>query len=485
MIALLLALAAPAFAGGQEVGNGGDAVVCRDAGGNITSAELLDFYEARVLRGIDRDLGDPSLSVDAKTGIVVKRLAPLSPVRVDVYTMWLKAFMDNAQFLSGVQLVEVPDSDHLAFPKDCKVEQLAIQKEPEFPEDKRYTVNKDIWDRLDNDSRAGLMLHEIIYREAIAAGAKDSVGARYLNSRLCSHEADTFTMSTFVDILVEAGFLETDFDGREYLVRPDRPMFWDDGKLQSGTLAHLEFWKDPDNQEHGIHGVLAFWPDGSVRQLQFAEYVQFQDLTISPASPVKLLRDGTIQSATLSGAQRVSYSRPAYLLEAEPGQQGADDYVVNFFDNGSLESCTRCRGWAKTRAGDLVLVRSAVLLDDQTLAAALIDGPSSIRLDGIHTPLQIGSKLMMDTSVNADADLPVRLFTPELVTELVVGPRYIDVQGGTEVDCTGGKVTEATLARDTTFPDPAFGSKLIVAGTRVRFNEDGSYQGVVHPGDSK
>src|SRR4051794_27132981 len=51
---------------GHERGNGGDAVVCRDHDDKIISVELLDFFEARNMRGIYLDLGDDSLSVDQK-----------------------------------------------------------------------------------------------------------------------------------------------------------------------------------------------------------------------------------------------------------------------------------------------------------------------------------------------------------------------------------------------------------------------------------
>lgn len=77
---------------------------------------------------------------------------------------------------------DIQDSLVRVFPRGCKIEQIAIQKEPAFPEDKRFTVSKDLWDLLDEDNKAGLVLHEIIYREALLYGHEDSVNARYVNS---------------------------------------------------------------------------------------------------------------------------------------------------------------------------------------------------------------------------------------------------------------------------------------------------------------
>src|SRR5690606_10356477 len=60
----------------RVVGNGGDAIVCRK-NGKIFSAELLDFFEARVLRNIQ--LFTPTPNQDYKT-IISDRLAIMEKV---------------------------------------------------------------------------------------------------------------------------------------------------------------------------------------------------------------------------------------------------------------------------------------------------------------------------------------------------------------------------------------------------------------------
>ena len=40
---------------------------------------------------------------------------------------------------------------------------------------------------LDNNGKAGLILHELIYREAIEGGATESTAVRYFNSMLASN----------------------------------------------------------------------------------------------------------------------------------------------------------------------------------------------------------------------------------------------------------------------------------------------------------
>src|SRR5690349_2663869 len=64
---------------GNVVGNGGDALVCRTQAGDIVSAEALDIYEARVLRGLAPALGDPAQPAPARAARAFERLRRLDP----------------------------------------------------------------------------------------------------------------------------------------------------------------------------------------------------------------------------------------------------------------------------------------------------------------------------------------------------------------------------------------------------------------------
>ncbi len=107
----LSVLAQPALAE-NEVGNGGDVLVCRDPAGTITTVELLDFFEARTFRGIPIDLGDPSLPVEGKLALALSRLERFSPQRAARYRAWLLAFWQEAALIPGIVLEDIPDSAH-------------------------------------------------------------------------------------------------------------------------------------------------------------------------------------------------------------------------------------------------------------------------------------------------------------------------------------------------------------------------------------
>ncbi|MGZ3768182.1 MAG: hypothetical protein ACXVCP_05795 [Bdellovibrio sp.] len=209
----LIYLSLPALAIGNDVGNGGNVVACRDDHNTLKSIELLDFYEARILRGIEANFGGPSGSLDQSFNILLSRLNERNPTRAARYKEWYSTFFKDANLLAGIKLVEIPDSNHVAIPAGCKVEQIVNQRKPEFPEDKRYVVNKDLWDALDNNSKAGLIFHEFIYREGIARGLEESTGVRYLNSLIAANRYKDLNPRQYISIQEQILFSDTDIFG--------------------------------------------------------------------------------------------------------------------------------------------------------------------------------------------------------------------------------------------------------------------------------
>lgn len=207
------------YAGGQD-GNGGNMLICLNTNGTLKSKELLDFYESRVIRGITPSLGHPSLPYLDKIEMVLTRIQHLSPRRFKSYLEEARSFESQSVFLTATDLTTMPDSQHPVVPKNCTVVQTVIQRTPIFAEDKRYIVNKDIWDLLDNDDKAGLVLHEAILREAalmapiLAARGlipqsqevlRDSSKVRYINSLLASEKLINKTPEDWADLAKKAG----------------------------------------------------------------------------------------------------------------------------------------------------------------------------------------------------------------------------------------------------------------------------------------
>lgn len=189
---------------GYEVLNGGDAVVCPDGKGGIQSVELLDVYENRVLRpSYVPAMGANNLSAFEKVEHILQRLSTIDPVRAKNYLDALNDFFNSTIFLPNVQLADVQDSAHLVLPKNCELQQLAIQlSNVSLPEGMRIIVNEDLWNLMDVDNQAALILHEIIYQEATILGHQTSFLVRYYNGFICSEAPSKISKSLYISSIL-------------------------------------------------------------------------------------------------------------------------------------------------------------------------------------------------------------------------------------------------------------------------------------------
>lgn len=171
---LALMISAPSLA--SRVGNGGDAIYCQKEDGTVT-AELLDFYEGRT-RGLTMNM-DGATTVEEKINLIINRVEQHDLFLGLVIREGLEHFYANREFTED-DLIDIPDSLHIRKPKNCEVKQAAIFKMPHelLPGESAYLINQPLWDLMDNDSKAGLILHEVLYRYARNVHHSDSVATR-------------------------------------------------------------------------------------------------------------------------------------------------------------------------------------------------------------------------------------------------------------------------------------------------------------------
>lgn len=166
---------------GNEVGNGGDVLVCPDR------IQLFDFFEFQ---------GQHGDSIEERTGDykeiakeVIKQLQKHDVAFAKLLERRLETFMDNAHLVSDAKLVNIKDTQSLVrkIGKDCTVEQVAILKKKVLATEKKFLINKEFWEKLSETHKAGLVIHELIYEYFADLGEKNSVNARGLNSYLFSN----------------------------------------------------------------------------------------------------------------------------------------------------------------------------------------------------------------------------------------------------------------------------------------------------------
>ncbi|MEQ1876695.1 MAG: hypothetical protein ABL958_08615 [Bdellovibrionia bacterium] len=313
---------------GHEVGNGGDVVVCRAPNRNVTSIELLDYYEARTLRKIYYSLGPKELSVEEKLELGIKRLESLSFMTAAKFRGKAKDFEKNAVFLSGIVLVDVPDSAHVAVPKGCGIEQIVVQKNPQFPEDKSYIVNKDLWDLLDTDNRAGLILHEVIYWDAKDSEHRNSIATRYFNSYLTADKFKNFSVRSYIDWLRVARFTYTYHRGMKIIVG-----YWQNEDQYE--LSEVEYHTPNLIKKARLPEAGGFPIKGLIVSYDYAQSVEFHD-----SGTVKTLY-GYVSSgnhfsvSVLGGGKGLKVSTMSF--DYDGNLEYARMYEVQAFEVGGIE----------------------------------------------------------------------------------------------------------------------------------------------------
>ena len=193
-ILVLLMLSFPLFAGnGNEVGNGGDGLICGD------KIQIFDFYETKQLKKYHIDFpGGSDWNKIANT--VVTRLKNKNENLYRQYSKVLAKINKRLKFIDEANFRDVKDSYEVAIPKDCRLEQLAIQKDNSKGE-REIFISLRLWKKLSEEQKAGLIMHEIIYEHFINLGEKNSLKVREFNSLLFSKEIGELNRAKFNQIV--------------------------------------------------------------------------------------------------------------------------------------------------------------------------------------------------------------------------------------------------------------------------------------------
>jgi hypothetical protein len=218
-----------AYAGGGMAGNGGDVVVCENSDG-AESVDLLDVFELKQ-SGDHIDLGASRLSLEEKMDIGIARIRALMPNQTRVYLKGAHEVIGNSAWINE-QLQDIPDTGEVEIPANCRVTQIAIRNPNRLPFDKEFIIYKPLWNRLDRDNQAALLLHEVIYKDAkLNAHPKNSAGVRAINRFLIKEWNH------------EVSFVEFYYD--YFLTVFNRNDFQKEGTTPD-TLAPNEWWANRD-----------------------------------------------------------------------------------------------------------------------------------------------------------------------------------------------------------------------------------------------
>jgi hypothetical protein len=449
------------WATGRTVGNGGDVIVCETQAGQLQSIELLDFYEGRVLKGIQTELGEIGLTIEQKIAFALERMKRVSPVRAERYAKDAASFFDETLFLDDAILEDIPDTGNMVIPRNCRVAQIANQSTPLYPDDKRYVIDRRLWNALDNTGRAGLILHEVIYREALELRHDNSVSVRFLNANLCSRKIEGMSVQQYTKFLQDLGFETTSVQGVLISLATEAPEFYANGLLKSGKVVEGSLFS-LGAQQLRLRGKISFFSSGQPQQLvlqgvQSAE-VFGQARRLSPYE-MTFFESGALESATFE--EPTAFENSRYQILA--------DGAIHFYENGLIRLADVKKGWASVRQEKASVWQVLHLDSAGFFREGILEKPVAVQVGGFS--------IKAHEHLKFDSDNGLRLLTLAEDSKLSVGVGAVKFSKWWKISFYPGteKIQSACLAQETELTDSNTGRKKLYPARQVlKFEPDGS-----------
>jgi len=269
---------------GDTKGNGGDLIICYNEAGAISSTHTLDYFDL-TQNGKKILLGGKNSTYDEKITIALNRLERLSPRRATIYRQWVDTFSEEVHFIPGeVNLGEIDDEDWGGpLPDNCIQLQVANQNRRFLPPGKRYAISLKWWNQMSEEDRAGLILHELIYREL---KSNTSRSVRAFNQLISTLEMERISLRNFITQMKEWNFLYLQLQG--VLLSLQSPLHFD----PIHKTIVLKGMAYPNLQNHwnsftfSLHpkDVEFYSPEGAPKKLFRVISCLGQKLWISPVS---------------------------------------------------------------------------------------------------------------------------------------------------------------------------------------------------------
>jgi len=272
LASLLILVSLPAFAG-QSVRNGGAAVVCHP-GTRSEKIALLDEYEAYGDKAFSLHL--QGSNVDEKLSQLLNRMARLSPQRAQAYRAVFPTLFNPTSSIDGI-FPSVNDTGplHRVIEDGCELQQAAIQVPRSLqPSGRNVLINAKLYAKMSEDTRAALLMHELIYMELANWGTTESSKLRSFTAFLSSPDFDKTTASVFIQKLYAAGFATYEYGGLSLSFVSDTgedqfPTFYDADHVRSATPVFNSDFTAASQTFH-LAGHIEFAPSGLVNQIAVA-----------------------------------------------------------------------------------------------------------------------------------------------------------------------------------------------------------------------
>ncbi|MEK2645804.1 hypothetical protein [Bdellovibrio sp. BCCA] len=195
---------------GDEIGNGGGALLCKYDLTGTTEILFYDEYEARFRYDyyVSRLPGDQSPQESAVA--FLEGIKKFDPELFEIAARYARSFIGDAALLVESRFLNTPDIGFGFIPSNCQYIQLIIQKPPIFPGDLRYWVDFDHWQLLTNNQKGIAIVHEVLYRHARETNPdmSSSEGLRHFVGLIISNRVSSLSQAEYDKWKRLAGILD-------------------------------------------------------------------------------------------------------------------------------------------------------------------------------------------------------------------------------------------------------------------------------------
>lgn len=218
---------------GYEVGNGGGGIVC----GDQSRVQLLDYTSLIVPTQVHLQYSQAATWPE-KVADLLARIRSKNPARVELYSNWLGNFLSETHFLKSAHLNPSTDVGLVPIPAGCTYVQIAGQFEPDSSLPFRYVIDQSLWDKMDEDAKAGLVLHELIWREVRHQTLPHADGryVREFTSWVTSAEIEPLKLSDYIELLLRLHFEMAQVQNGIQIRLSEPPVFIDSSRVRRAAV---------------------------------------------------------------------------------------------------------------------------------------------------------------------------------------------------------------------------------------------------------
>ncbi|MCC7405107.1 MAG: hypothetical protein IT288_11975 [Bdellovibrionales bacterium] len=236
LIVLSQGVAVSAFGLKVEVSSEGYVVTCSESG--KASTRLLDFFEGERFQS---QFPRHESYVYDKVRWSLSRIEPFHPKLSGQLAEVLKTMPSQVVFISGEGIGADETARPAGLPLSCQVSKAVFRS---ASTDKKFSIRKDLWDRLAMDDQAGLIFHALLADHFQSQGAKLDIAQVRSLVRLWSQGGPSeIGMARYVYALrgLESLLGEIRLNGMDYRLDAAHPLsVYDNGQVAQGTMSNGE-----------------------------------------------------------------------------------------------------------------------------------------------------------------------------------------------------------------------------------------------------